>query len=409
MDSLTGKKIVIGVCGSIAAYKVAQLARDLTLAGALVDVILTASAERFVGAATFQALTGRPVLSNMWVLPEDGVVGHVSLGLHADLVLIAPATANTIARIAAGMGDDLLATVVLATTAPVVVAPAMNPHMYANPATQENLATLRRRGFTVLEPGEGRMAEPVEGKGRLPEPVALEGEIRAALGRASGPLAGRRVVVTAGGTQEPIDPVRYIGNRSSGQMGYALAARARDLGAQVTLISGPTALTPPAAVQLVPVETAGQMRDAVQAAVAEVDLLIMNAAVADFRPDSASGQKIKKQGDAGLTLHLVPNPDIIGELAPRREFFKVGFAAETNDLLENARAKLERKGLDLIVANDAVASIGRPEIALTLLDHEGAAALPRQPKTSAAAALLDAIVERYNHWAATQRSAVLEP
>ncbi|NTU83902.1 MAG: bifunctional phosphopantothenoylcysteine decarboxylase/phosphopantothenate--cysteine ligase CoaBC, partial [Chloroflexales bacterium] len=266
MDILSGKQIVLGVCGSIAAYKVAQLARDLALAGARVDVILTAAAERFVGAATFQALTGRPVLTSMWALPEDGVVGHVALGASADAVVIAPATANTIARIAAGLSDDLLTTTLLATRAPVLVAPAMNPQMYEHPATQANLATLRARGHTVLEPGEGRMAEHVSGRGRLPEPFTLEGEVRAMLGRAYGPLRGRRVVVSAGGTREAIDPVRYVGNRSSGQMGYALAAQARDLGAGVTLVSGPTALTPPAAVTTVQVETALEMRAALQAA-----------------------------------------------------------------------------------------------------------------------------------------------
>lgn len=404
MDLLSGKRIVLGVCGSIAAYKVAQLARDLTLAGAQVDVILTEAAERFVGAATFQALTGRPVLGDMWTLPEDGVVGHVSLGQHADLLAIVPATANTIARLAAGLSDDLLSTTALATPAPILVAPAMNPQMLAAPATQENIATLRRRGITVLEPAEGRMAEPMIGKGRLPEPAILEGEIRALLGRHTGPLRGRRVVVTAGGTQEPIDPVRYVGNRSSGQMGYAIAARARDLGAAVTLISGPTALTPPPAVRLIRVETALEMRDAVQEHSVGADLLVMNAAVADFRPAQTADEKIKKHGDAGLTLQLVPNPDIVGELGPRRDLFKVGFAAETNDLMANARGKLERKGLDMIVANDAVASIGQPEIALTVIDRDGVTPLPRRPKVEAADALLDEIVARFTRWAASQAS-----
>jgi phosphopantothenoylcysteine decarboxylase/phosphopantothenate--cysteine ligase len=399
MDILSGKRIVLGVCGSIAAYKVAQLARDLALAGASVDVILTEAAERFVGAATFQALTGRPVLSDMWDLPEDGVVGHVSLGMGADAVVIAPATANTIARIAAGLSDDLLTTTLLATTAPVLLAPAMNPAMLANPATQANLATLQTRGFTVMEPGEGRMAEHVSGKGRLPEPAELEGAIRALIGRASGPLRGRRVVVTAGGTREPIDPVRFVGNRSSGQMGYALAARARDLGAEVTLISGPVALVPPPAVETVQVETALQMQAALHTACEQADLLIMNAAVADFRPAVAADHKIKKQADTtGMTIELVTNPDLIAGMAGRRDLFKVGFAAETDDLLANAQSKLERKGLELIVANDAVSSIGAPEIALTLLDRSGITSLERQPKARAAAALLDAIVARYEAW-----------
>jgi phosphopantothenoylcysteine decarboxylase / phosphopantothenate---cysteine ligase len=401
MDILSGKRIVLGVCGSIAAYKVAQLARDLTLAGATVDVLLTEAAERFVGAATFQALTGRPALADMWALPEDGVVGHVSLGMQADLVVVAPATANTIARIAAGLSDDLLSTTILATTAPVLIAPAMNPAMLANPATQANIATLRARGHLVLEPGEGRMAEHVSGKGRLPEPAQLEGEIRALLGRSAGPLRGRRLVVTAGGTREPIDPVRYVGNRSSGQMGYALAARGRDLGAEVTLISGPVALTPPPAVATVQVETALQMQAALHEACAQADILIMNAAVADFRPAAAAERKIKKQpGQAGMTIELVTNPDLIAGLAARREIFKVGFAAETDDLLANAQSKLERKGLELIVANDAVSSIGAPTIALTLLDRDGATALERQPKALAAAALLDAIVARFAAWRA---------
>lgn len=399
MDILNGKHIILGVCGSIAAYKVAELARNLTLAGALVDVIMTRAAERFVGAATFQALTGRPVLTDMWALPEDGVVGHVALGVHADLVVVAPATANTLARIAAGICDDLLTTTVLATRAPILCAPAMNPQMYAAAVTQENIATLRRRGFALLEPAEGRMAEPMIGKGRLPEPAILEGEIRALLGRQTGLLRGRRVVVTAGGTQEPIDPVRYVGNRSSGQMGYALAALARDMGAAVTLVSGPTALTPPPAVQFVPVQTALQMRDAVLAACADADMLIMNAAVADYRPAQAVERKIKKSGDAGMTIDLVLNPDILGEMAGRGKLFKVGFAAETDDLLENARSKLARKDLQMIVANDAVASIGQADIQATLIAANGdVIALPRQPKPEAAAAVLAEIVARFHAW-----------
>ena len=206
---------------------------------------MTDAAQRFVGAATFQALTGRPVLADMWALPEDGVVGHVALGQQADLVVLAPATANTLARLAAGMSDDLLTTTVLATTAPVLCVPAMNTHMYENAATQENIATLRRRGMVVLEPEVGRLAEPMIGKGRLPEVAVIDGELRALLGRTSGPLRGRHVVITAGGTHEPIDPVRFVGNRASGRMGFALAAEARDRGAQVTLIAGPTALPPP--------------------------------------------------------------------------------------------------------------------------------------------------------------------
>ena len=399
MDILSGKRIVLGVCGSVAAYKAVQFARDLTLAGAHVDVILTAAAARFVGAATFQALTGHPVLSSLWNLPETGVVSHVALGASAAAVVIAPATANTIARIAAGLSDDLLTTTLLATRAPVLVAPAMNPLMYTHPATQANLATLRARGYTVLEPADGRMAEHVSGKGRLPEPATLEGEVRALLGRATGPLRGYRVVVSAGGTREPIDPVRYVGNRSSGQMGYALAAHARDLGAAVTLVSGPTALVAPAAVTTVLVETAIEMREALHAATVGADILIMNAAVADFRPTTMAEHKLKKQpGTTGMTLTMVTNPDIIAGFAERTDLFKVGFAAETEDLLANAQSKLIRKGLDLIVANDAVASIGQPSIALTLIDRNGVTSLERQPKSEAAAALLTALVARFIRW-----------
>jgi len=397
MSIVTGKHIILGISGGIAAYKVAELARQLTIDGAIVDVIMTESARRFVGEATFQALTGRPVLTDLWALPEDGVVGHVALGQHADLVVLAPATANTLARLAAGLSDDLLTTTVLATSAPVLCVPAMNTHMYENPATQENIATLRRRGMTVLEPAIGRLAEPMIGKGRMPDVAVIAGELRALLGRKLGPLRGRRVVVTAGGTHEPIDPVRFIGNRSSGRMGYALAVEARDRGAQVTLISGPTLLSPPAAVDLVRVETALELRDAVHAAIIGADLLIMNAAVADFRPAEFAEQKIKKGDDEEITLRLVRNPDIIAGLAERRDLIKIGFAAETQQVLDYARAKLERKGLDMIIANEAVASIGQEQIEVTLLDAERIQTLPRQPKEQAAAAILDEIVQR---WAA---------
>ncbi|HEX9370940.1 MAG TPA: bifunctional phosphopantothenoylcysteine decarboxylase/phosphopantothenate--cysteine ligase CoaBC [Roseiflexaceae bacterium] len=395
MGILTGKQIVLGVCGSIAAYKVAELARNLTLAGALVDVILTDSARRFVGEATFQALTGRPVLGDMWALPEDGVVGHVALGQRADLVVIAPASANTLAQIAAGLSDNLLTTTVLATTAPVLCVPAMNSNMYANAATQANIATLRQRGLVVLEPEVGRLAEPMIGKGRMPEAATIEGQLRALLGRTGGPLRGRRVVVTAGGTHEPIDPVRFVGNRASGRMGFALASAARDRGAHVTLIAGPTALPAPAALDVVRVETALELRDAVHAAIDGADLLIMNAAVADFRPAELSSEKIKKGDDKELILRLVRNPDILAGLADRRDILKVGFAAETSQVLEYARSKLDRKGLDLIVANEAVASIGGENIQVTLLDAHGVQALPHQPKECAAAAIVDAVLQRW--------------
>lgn len=388
---MRGKHIVLGVCGSVAAYKVAELARNLTLDGAIVDVIMTAAARQFVGPATFQALTGRPVLEDMWHLPEDGVVGHVSLGQHADAVVVAPATANTLAKLAAGLSDDLLSTTILATRAPVLCAPAMNPLMYTHPATQDNLATLRRRGVEILEPAYGRMAEPMVGQGRLPDVSVIDGALRAMLGRRGGTLRGRRVVVSAAGTHEALDPVRFLGNRSSGRMGYVLAAEARDRGADVTLITGPSHLVAPAAVTVVAVESAQEMHDAVHKAIDGADLLIMAAAVADFRPAAFSERKIKKGADDELMVRLVRNPDILGSLAERRDLVKVGFAAETHNLLEYAADKLARKGLDLIVANEAVASIGAEESAVTLLGADMIQTLPRQPKAQTAAALLDAI------------------
>lgn len=393
MQLLNEKRIVLGVCGSIAAYKVAELARNLTLQGALVDVVMTEAAERFVGTATFQALTGRPVLTDMWGLPEDSVVGHVSLGINADMIVIAPATANTLARLAAGICDDLMTTAVLASPAPVLCVPAMNVHMYAAAATQENIATLRRRGFVVLEPEEGRMAEPMEGKGRLPEPATIEAEIRALLGRHVGALRGRHVVISAGATREPIDPIRFVSNRASGAMGYALAVAARDAGADVTLISGAAAMPPPQAVSLVRVETALEMRDAVQAACVCADVLIMNAAVADFRPGDVADQKIKKHTTSdGMTLQMVPNPDILAELKDRNDIFKVGFAAETQDILQNASSKLQRKNLHMIIANEAHTTMNQPLIQVTLIKQDGTMmSLPQQTKEQAASAILEII------------------
>jgi len=271
----------------------------------------------------------------------------------------------------------------------------MNTHMYENPATQENIATLRRRGMTVLEPAIGRLAEPMVGRGRMPEVDTIEAHLRALLGRRGGPLRGRRVVVTAGGTHEPLDPVRFIGNRASGRMGYALACEARDLGAQVTLINGPTSLPPPAALDVIPIETALELRDAVHTAIDGADLLIMNAAVADFRPAEQSGHKIKKGDDEELVVRLVRNPDILAGLAARRDLIKVGFAAETQDLIAYARSKLDRKGLDLIVANEAVASIGQEEIQVLLLDGKSVQQLPRQPKAQAAAAIIAEVLRRW--------------
>lgn len=328
-------------------------------------------AEEFVRPLTFSSLSHRPVYSDLWEPSGKAAELHIELGEGADLLAFVPATANTIAKLAHGIADNMLTAVALASRAPLLLAPAMHHHMYTHPATQANLALLRERGVIVIEPEVGRLASGEVGVGRLPETAVLLGAICVALAR-GGDLAGRRVIITAGGTREPIDPVRYIGNHSSGKMGYALAIEARDRGAHVTLISGPVALDTPYGVDVTKVETAAQMRDAVIAAVEEADVLIMSAAVADYRPARIAAQKLKKEGHGGAQLYqmgegfpleLVRTPDILGELSSlldgqsgkpgsRRTPVRVGFAAETHDLATYARGKLVAKHLDLLVAND---------------------------------------------------------
>jgi phosphopantothenoylcysteine decarboxylase / phosphopantothenate---cysteine ligase len=357
------QRIVLGVTGSIAVYKAVDLASKLTQAGAQVDVIMTEAARRFVRPLTFQSVTGRPVYTGMWAAGSSGGlsthVAHVGLGEDADLFVIAPVTAHTIARLAAGLADDLLAVTALAVRCPTMIAPAMDGGMYQHAATQANLATLRQRGVVVIEPDEGRFASGLVGQGRLPETPVLLGHIRRTLGH-DGPLAGRQVVVTAGGTREPLDPVRFITNRSSGKQGYALAQAALDAGADVTLISTMPALLVPVGALLVAVETAEELALAVQEHLAGRDALLMAAAVSDFRPAHVAPHKIKKSDDAALTLPLARNPDILQGVRQAREQsgwprVVVGFAAESQNLLANAQAKLERKGLDLIAANDITA------------------------------------------------------
>ena len=348
---LQSKRILLGVTGSIAAYKAADLASQLTQAGAEVDVILTEAATKFITPLTFQSLTGRTAYSDLW--GSDAHVIHVGLGERADLLVIAPATADVIARLAHGLANDLLTVTALAARCPVLVAPAMDGGMFAHPATQANLKTLAERGVTLLRPAEGRMASGLVGRGRMVEPDEILGHVRLALGR-KGPLAGRRIVVTAGGTQEPIDPVRFISNRSSGKQGFAVAQVALDRGAQVTLVAGPTALSAPIGARRVDVTTAAEMAEAVLA-VADADALIMAAAVADFRPAQVAEQKIKKA--AVPLVELETTVDILSAVAERREAtgkptVVVGFAAESENLIENAREKVFRKKLSLIVAND---------------------------------------------------------
>lgn len=394
MAILAGKRIVVGVTGSIACYKLIDMARQLTVAGALVDVVMTEEATRFVTPLTFQSLTHRPVYTEMWSTLEHAAA-HITLGTEAHVVLVAPATAHTLASIAAGFADNILLTTILATSAPILVVPAMETHMWHNQATQDNVALLQRRGLHVLEPDQGLLASGVSGRGRLPEIGRIEAELRALLGRTYGRMAGRKVVISAGGTHEPLDPVRFIGNRSSGQMGYALAEAARDEGAQVVLISGPVARPPLAAVEMIAVETAQEMHDAIHATVADADLLLMNAAVADYRPAQAAAHKLKKD-HSQLVLTLERTTDILQSLVNLDHPLKVGFAAETDDLLRYAADKLRRKQLDLIVANDAVSSIGQSEIEITLLDAAGGRdTLPRQPKAVVAAQLIERLLQRW--------------
>ncbi len=388
-----GKCIVLGVTGSISAYKAIDLASKLTQAGINVDVIMTESATRFVTPLSFQSITHRPVYTDMWAPVAEFNIKHVSLAERADAIIIAPATANTIAYIANGFADDLLQCTVLSTRAPIAIAPAMDVGMYRNEATQENLAKLQSRGYTIIGPASGRLASGLEGPGRLVEVPELLAAIYQILGQ-SGDLAGKRIVVTAGGTQEPIDPVRYIGNYSSGKMGAAIAEAARDRGAGVTLINASTSVHPPLGVETVKAQTAQEMRKAVLEQTSNADALIMAAAVADYRPQEIAGDKIKRK-DEGLTLELAKTSDIIGEVSGN--LLKVGFAAESQNLLENARGKLESKGLDLIVANDITAEdsgFGTDTNKVTIIDKSGNQDdLPLMSKSEVAHQILDKVAE----------------
>lgn len=350
--SLVGKKIVLGVSGSIAAYKAADLASKLVQAGASVSVIMTKSAMEFITPLTFRAITHNPVVTD-WHDPSSELsIQHVALAEEADLVVVAPATADIIAKLAIGLADDPLCGTVLATQAPLLIAPAMDAHMYDNPATQENVAKLTTRGTVFVGPGFGRLASGLVGQGRLAETPEIMGVIRKVLGR-DGDLKGKKVVVSAGPTEEPIDPVRHITNRSSGKMGFAIAEAARDRGASVTLVFGPVSIPIPTGMEVVPVRTALEMREAVFAATLSADILIMSAAVADYRPITSADRKIKKEEMESLTIQLTKNPDILKEVSGN--FLKIGFAAETEELLRNAQTKLREKDLDMIVANDVTA------------------------------------------------------
>ena len=366
---LADKHFVLGVTGSIACYKAVDLASKLVQAGALVDVVMSYGATRFVAPLAFRSITHREVVTDTYDASSEFANNHVALARRTDIIVIAPATVHCIAKLALGLADDPLTTTVIATQAPLLVAPAMDAAMYDHPATQENLDKLRRRGVAIAGPAPGRLASGLMGMGRLLEPAELLGHITAMLGR-DGDLAGRTVVISAGGTQEPIDPVRVITNNSSGKMGYALAEAARDRGAQAVLITAPTALPDPPLVEVVRVQTAAQMAEEVLGAVGRADALIMAAAVADYRPATAAEQKIKKT-DAALTIELAKTIDIL-ETA-QGDFVKVGFAAESENLAANAADKVRRKSLDLIVANDitdAASGFGADTNRVILIDRE---------------------------------------
>lgn len=354
---LQGKKIVLGVTGGIAVYKAVDLVSRLRKAGCEVRVVMTEHAQQFVTPLTFKEISGNAVATSMWNANQEFNVEHIALANWADAFLVAPATANILAKMACGIADDLLSTTLLAAQAPIVVCPAMNTGMYQNPATQENIAKLQERGVTVMPPAVGHLACGTSGPGRLPEPQQIVEFMSAFFARREGDLRGLRVLVTAAGTREPIDPVRYVGNRSSGKMGYAVAQMAAERGADVLLISGPSALAAPPNVRVVNVETTNEMLEACLAAYGDVDIVIKAAAVADYRPRDVADQKIKKKTDDALTVVMDKNPDILKTLGAKKEQqVLVGFAAETQNLLANAREKVVKKNLDMIVANDVTAA-----------------------------------------------------
>ena len=396
------RRIVLGVCGGIAAYKSAELARRLMDRGFRVQVAMTAHARELITPLTFAALTGEKVVTDLFATASgdetlQSAIEHIEVARQADLLLIAPATANMLAKLAHGLADDFLSTMQLAYTGPVVVAPAMNVNMWNHPATQANLRTLRERGVHVIEPDAGDLACGMVGAGRLPEPDRIAA-IAASILEGQRDLAGRTVLITAGPTREPIDPVRYISNRSSGRMGYALAEAALERGARVVLVSGPTAICPPEGAEVVAIETAAEMYEAAVARIEQADVMILAAAVADYRPASAAAQKIKKS-ESSQALELEPTQDILAECGRRKGArILVGFAAETENLEQNARGKLERKNCDLLVAN----LVGQAGTGFDSADNEGlllkagaeTEPLPRESKRAMAGRILDAVAAR---------------
>ena len=417
---MQSKRILLIVGGGIAAYKSCELVRLIRKAGGGVTCVLTEGGAHFVTAMTLAALSENPVHTTLWDLKNEVEMGHIQLSRQADLVVVCPATADLLAKMASGIADALATTLLLATDKPVLAVPAMNVRMWEHAATRRNVSTLRESGVTVLEPDVGAMACGEFGPGRLPEPEAVLAAIRAALGAdlagtielpsedpdapwardaAPGPLAGRHVLITAGPTHEPIDPVRYIANRSSGQQGFALAAAAARAGARVTLVAGPVTLPTPAGVDRVDVETARQMEAAVAAAL-PADIAVMVAAVADWRVADAAGQKLKKDGSGAVPpLELVENPDILAGLcaSPGRPALVVGFAAETQEVIAHAKAKLARKGADWIVANDVSGDVmGGSHNAVHIVTASGVESLPEMPKSAVAEALIERIARAFD-------------
>ena len=399
MTRVSGRFVVLAVTGSIAVYKMVELARRMVQAGATVQVVMTKSAAEFVTPLTFQALTHRPVEIEMFTMQDERSAGHVAMGRQADVVVVAPATAHVLARLAHGFSDDLIATTVLATSAPVIVAPAMETHMWQHAATQANVAALRARGVRVIDPETGPLASGDIGPGRLASLERIEAEIDDALGLSQG-LAGRSVVVTAGPTLEAVDPVRFISNRSSGKMGYAIAAAARDAGAEVTLITGPTALVAPAGVRTFPVESADDMKDAILAHLPRADAVIMAAAVADYRPIERATKKMKKK-DLGneMKIRLIENPDLLKAIVASRRpgTIVIGFKAETGDATAEASRMLRDKKLDLVVANDVAApqsGFGSDDDQVAFVSADGVEQLPLLKKTEVARRLVEKLAER---------------
>jgi phosphopantothenoylcysteine decarboxylase/phosphopantothenate--cysteine ligase len=370
-----------------------DLASKLTQAGALVDVAMTPEATKFVAPITFQSVTGRPAYADMWQAPPDMPELHVGLARAAEVMVIAPATATMMARLATGLAEDLVSLTALATRAPMIVCPAMDGNMWSHPATQAHVDTLWSRGVEIVGPEEGRLASGQIGLGRLSEVEKIVGAIRKVIGQ-SGDLARKKIIVSAGGTRENIDPVRFVGNESSGKMGWAVAEAARDRGATVTLVAGPTHLTDPYGIRVLRVRSAAEMRDIMVPECKDADAVIMAAAVADYQAPDPAGTKIKRAGSEGLSLSLVSTPDILAEIAKRPGLVRVGFAAESHDLVANAKHKLDAKGLDLIAANDITATdagFGTETNRVVLIDKKGKEELPLLPKYEVAWRILDRV------------------